>query len=342
MARPELAVLLSYSKIVLYQQLLASDVPEDEYLSGELERYFPRPLKRRFADLMPGHRLKREIVATQVTNSLVNRMGASFTLRMCEDTGAGPAEVARAYSIAREVFRAREFWAAIESLDNRVDAELQISALIGMWRLLRQATRWLLNLDGRNLDVREMVERLRPGLKQAEKSIRSLLSPEEERLLLEQMQPYLDGGFSHKLAEQTAMLDRLWHALDVVETAVRRRTGVARVARIFFVLGEELGLKWLRGAVESLKVSGQWHAMSRANLRDELAAVQKALVDRVMDSAGRKRDPVAGWLGQNEVAVAPVRDMLQQMKSQAGTDYATLSVAVRALDKLVADAKHEG
>ncbi len=110
MTRPELSVLLSYSKIRLYQQLLASDVPEDPYLSGELVRYFPQPLQDRFTDYMHGHRLKREIIATQVTNSLVNRMGSSFTMRMHEETGEEAAQVAKAYTIARGIFDAREFW----------------------------------------------------------------------------------------------------------------------------------------------------------------------------------------------------------------------------------------
>ena len=109
MTRPELSVLLSYSKIMIYSQLLDSDIPEDPWLSHELQRYFPQPLQERYSAYMAGHRLKREIIATQVTNSMVNRMGASFALRMHEDTGASAAKVARAFTIAREVFRARDF-----------------------------------------------------------------------------------------------------------------------------------------------------------------------------------------------------------------------------------------
>jgi glutamate dehydrogenase len=341
MFRPELAVLLSYSKITLYQQLLESDVPEDDYLSGELLRYFPKPLQKRFSGLMPQHRLKREIIATQVTNSLVNRMGASFSLRMCEDTGAKPAEVARAYSIAREVFRARDFWDAVEAMDNKTESDLQISALLVMWRLLRQATRWLLSLKGGTLDVRIMVERLRPGLKAAEKAMRSSMSAEECDQLESQMAPYIEGGFTAQLAEQVVMLDRMFPALDMVETAVRRETPVARVARVFLCLGEELELKWLRKQVESLKVLGQWHAMSRSNLRDQLYAAHSGLVDSVLQAAGSKRDPVNAWISENEAAIEPVKEMLNQMRKSVDMDYATLSVAVRALEKLVTETGHE-
>jgi len=337
LTRPELSVLLSYSKIMLYQQLLASDVPEDNYLSQELIRYFPVPLQERFGHLMPEHRLRREIVATQVTNGLVNRMGASFALRMGEDTGASPAKVARAYTVAREVFDARGFWSKIDKLDSKVPSELQTMAMISMWKLLRQATRWLLNLKGPGLDIRLMVDRLAPGLGIIEKYISSTMTKEEKDELSRQVEPYIEGGFTRKLAKHTVMLERLFPALDVVETAARRRTDVNKVARVFFGLGDELDLKWLRQQVEALKVMGQWHAVSRSNLRDELFSAHNHLVERVLQSDGRKKDPVAAWLAASEELLMPVRQMLNDMKQHSTMDFPTISVAVRALEQLVAD-----
>jgi len=337
LTRPELAVLLSYSKITLYQQLLDSDVPEDAWLSDEARNYFPAALRERFAAFVPQHRLKREIIATQVTNSLVNRMGASFALRMNEDTGATPGEVARAYTIAREVFRSREFWSRVEGLDNKVSSQLQTSAMLAMWRLLRQATRWLLNLQGRKLEIRAMVGRLGPGLLAVEKSLRGSMSAEDIQSMEAQMQPYLDGGFPRKLAEQTAMLDRLFPALDVVETAARRRSNVDRIAQVFFGLGDALELKWLRRQVETLDVVGQWHAMSRANLRDDLFSQHNRLVECVLQAAGRKQDPVAAWISGNQERVRSVQKMLGEMRKQATMDYPTIAVAVRALGQLADD-----
>jgi glutamate dehydrogenase len=337
MVRPELSVLLSYSKIVLYQQLLASDVPEDAWLSDEAVNYFPSPLRRRFGKYVPQHRLKREIIATQVTNSLVNRMGASFALRMHEDTGATSGEVARAYTIAREVFRARDFWTGVEALDTKVPSDLQTDANLAMWNLLRQAARWLLNLQGRKLDIRMMVERLRPGLDIVEKTIRQSMSGEEIERMEEEMQPYVDGGFPRKLAERTVMLERLFPALDVVETAASRRSDVNRIADIFFGLGDALELKWLRQQVEALDVAGQWHAISRANLRGELFTQHNRLVECVLQTAGRKRDPLAAWMDSHAERIEAVHRVLRQMKNEGAMDYATISVAVRSLAQLADD-----
>ena len=119
LTQPELAVVLAYAKITLYAALLDSDLPEDSALDGELARYFPAPLPERFGDEIAAHRLRREIVATRVTNDLVDRAGTTFVFRLREDTGASPADIARASLVARDVFDVRSLWAEIEALDGR-------------------------------------------------------------------------------------------------------------------------------------------------------------------------------------------------------------------------------
>jgi glutamate dehydrogenase len=210
-------------------------------------------------------------------------------------------------------------------------------AMLAMWRLLRQATRWLLNLQGRKLDIRATVERLAPGIAAVEKTIRRSMSADELETLKQQMDPYMEAGFSRKLAQQTVMLERLFPALDVVETAARRRNDVERIAQVFFGLGDALELKWLRRQVESLNVVGQWHAMSRANLRDELFSQHNRLVERVLQADGRKRDPVAAWTETHAERVGQVQKMLAEMRKQTEMDYPILAVAVRSLGQLADD-----
>ena len=333
--RPELAVLLSYSKIMLYRQLLDSDVPEDPWLSEELQRYFPKPLQDKYSSYMDGHRLKREIIATQVTNSMVNRMGASFTLRMHEDTGATAAEVARAFTIAREIFRARDFWNRIEALDNKVDSSMQISATLAMWSLLRQSTRWLLNQPGHQLDIRVMIERLAPGLEVLEKKIMRSLNETEKAQVQARAEPLLAGGMPKVLASRAASLHLLYPALDVVETAARRKTDVLSVATVFFALGDKLCLKWLRECVEELPVEGHWHAHARGNLRDELYSQHRRLAGRALEAYPDAKDPVNSWIEANAEDVERVSDMMNDMHNLASMDYATVSVAVRSLDQLL-------
>src|SRR5204862_161272 len=122
LTQPELAVLLAYSKVTLYADLLESDLPEDPYLSTDLARYFPAPLPERFAAHLERHRLRREIIATRVANSLVDRAGLTFVFRLREETGGAAEDIARAYAVAREVFEMRPSWEQIEALDNRWQA----------------------------------------------------------------------------------------------------------------------------------------------------------------------------------------------------------------------------
>jgi len=335
MSRPELSVLLSYSKIMLYGQLVDSDIPEDPWLSQELRRYFPTPLQEKYSDYMDGHRLKREIIATQVTNSLVNRMGASFALRMHEDTGASAAEVARAFTIAREIFKARDFWGRIEALDNKAGSESQISACLSMWNLLRQTTRWVLNQSSDKLDIRASVERLTPGMEVLGKKISHSLSTVEKAQVQERADPLIADGMPKTLAIQTARLHLLYPALDVVETAARRKDDVLKVANVFFGLGERLGLKWLRESVEKLPVAGQWHAHARGSLRDELYSQHRRLASLVLEVFPDEKDPVKGWVEANAEAVEHVSLMLSDMADLPSMDYATVSVAVRSLEGLL-------
>ena len=339
LCRPELSVLLSYSKIMLYRQLLDSNVPEDPWLSQELRRYFPVPLQEKYSEFMGGHRLKREIIATQVTNSMVNRMGASFALRMHEDTGATAAEVARAFTIAREIFRARDFWSRIEALDNKVASDLQISATLVMWNLLRQATRWLLNQPGHKLDIRATIDRLAPGLEVLEKTILRSLNALEKVQVQERAEPLLAGGMPKTLANRAASLHLLYPALDVVETAARRDSDVLGVATIFFGLGDRLGLKWLRESVDELTVEGQWHAHARGNLRDELYSQHRRLAGRVLETFPDSKKPVNSWIEANASDVERVSLMMNDMQDLTTMDYATVSVAVRSLEQLLTATK---
>jgi glutamate dehydrogenase len=182
-----------------------------------------------------------------------------------------------------------------------------------------------------------MIKRLAPGLSVVEKSIVETLTDSERAELKRRADEYAQGGFPRKLADRTVILERLFPALDVVETAARRRTEVDRVARVFFGLGDELDLKWLRMQVESLKVAGQWHAVSRANLRDQLFTVHNDLVESVLKLDGRKKNPVAAWMKRREEPLMPIIHMLKDMKNNYEMDYPTVSVAISAFEKLTED-----
>jgi glutamate dehydrogenase len=336
LTRPELSILLSYSKIVLFNQLLDSDVPEDPYMAKELVRYFPKPLQDRFKDQMERHRLRREIVTTAVTNSMVNRMGATFVMRMQEDTGESPAEIAKAYAIAREVFDVRALWNGIESMDGKVHGDAQIDALLRIWNLMRHVTRWLLNLPGAKLNIAESVERYGRGIADLRAGVQNALADAERLRARSDAEHWIKAGFPDALAEQLSLLPALSSAFDIIEVALDRKLAVQKVAEVYYGLGETLSLKWLMGKIEELPVDGRWHALARGVSRDELFAQQRVLTAQVLAKAGKGdgKTLVATWVQRDDSALKFTLSMFADMRSQVTMDYPTVSVAVRRLAQL--------
>jgi glutamate dehydrogenase len=337
LTRPELSILLSYSKIVAFQQLLESDVPEDPYLSKELVRYFPQVLQERYAEHMQRHRLRREIIATAVTNSVVNRMGSTFLSRMQEDTGRSPAQVAKAYSIAREVLDARALWAEIDSLDLHVPESAQVAALMEIWTLLRTMTRWLLNRPGERFDIAAAVSRYQGGLAELRAALPGILSDTDRSRFAESRARWLDAGLPQALAEALARLSMVYSELDVIEVATAHDLAVTEVARVYSGLGEALHLQWLLQKIGELPVEGRWHALARGSLRDEMQQQQGALVMQVLQfGEGDVGTRLSGWLGRDDDALKFTQGMFHDMRTQLAMDYPTVSVAVRRLAQLAA------
>jgi glutamate dehydrogenase len=336
LTRPELSILLSYDKIRLFQQLLDSDVPEDAYLSKELVRYFPLPLHEKYAANMQRHRLKREIIATVVTNSTINRMGATFMMRMQEDTGQGPGAIAKAYTAAREIIDARKLWAQIEAMDSKVAEDTQMEAIKQIWSLLRHLTRWLLNQPGSILGIADTIARYQSGVSTLRNALPGVLNGKGKAAFEQSQQEWIELGLPAELALPLAQLPALRASLDMVEVATQTRQPIEQVASVFYELGEALDLEWLRTQIEALPVEGRWHAQARGSLLDELNHQHRALASQVAASGGtgsKGSALVEAWLRRDDPTLKYTRSMLAEIFTQTA-DYPIASVAVRRLAQL--------
>jgi len=334
LTRPELSVLLSYAKLVAFQQLLESDVPEDPYLGKELERYFPQPLQAKYGKAMQQHRLKREIIATAVTNSTINRMGATFLLRMQEDSGRSPGEVAKAFTITRETLDARELWAQIDALDGKVAESVQIDALQVIWNLQRSFTRWLLSRVGEIPDIATAVARYHDGFRDI-RAGEGILPSAQRPAYEASLRNWRAHGVPQELAGQLAALPYLEPCADIIEVARERKLKPVDVAKVHFRIGDALNLPWLQEQIDALPVEGRWHAVARGVLREELAAQQRALVQQVLARPGANADAkVRSWLERDDAALRFTLSMLNELAAQKTLDYPTASVAVQRLAQL--------
>ncbi len=336
LTRPELSVLLSYSKLVLFQQLLDSDVPEDAYLSNELVRYFPQPLQKKYTKEMNGHRLKREIVATMVTNSTVNRMGATFVLRMQEDSGRTPAEVVRAYTIARDVVDVRAMWAQIDALDGKVPESVQINALQEIWNLLRGLSRWILARPGAVPAIQEGIKLYESAVQSLRKDLTKVLGATRLAQYHESLKYWTDLKIPEALARDLAALPSLSFGFDVADIAGIRKLPVSEVAKAYFALGQGLHIPWLYSQIDGLTIDGRWQALASASLRDELSSQQRRLTLQILAGSGKGSgsEKVQGWLARQDQNLRFALNMLGELQNQKTVDFPTLSVVTRRLASL--------
>jgi glutamate dehydrogenase len=339
LTRPEFAVVLSYAKIDLYDGLTASTEMLEDFLTTDPQRYFPPILRRRYRDLIPTHRLSREILATLIANDIVNRMGPAFVQRMQQDTGADVVTIARAYVVAREVCQAHQIWDTIESLDNQIPATLQQNMLFEVSRIMRHASYWLIASFGDDLDIVAAVKRLKSPMKTVYKKANKFVIGSGKERRLNAINGLTSLGVPEGLARKMAELLLTRGGLDIADLAITYKKDVIETAKMYSLVSERLGIVWLHQAVESLAVDGRWQAMARGNLRDEFYAVRRSLATLLLKRRSRlsPSEQFHRWTEKNAASVGKFDQILREMKLREDIDFATLSVAAQELRKFIAD-----
>jgi glutamate dehydrogenase len=331
---PERAVLLAYSKMELFDDLLASDLIDDEYVAKAMVAYFPTLLQRRFAELMPQHRLKREIIATQIANSTINHTGSVFVHRMREETGASPDEIVRSYILTRDVFRLEDQWAEIDALDNHVPALTQSEMLIDAGRLVLRGTLWFLRRRSEKMPISKVIEFFAPGVATVSRCLPALLSAEDLAALQAREARLASQGVPTQLASEIARMDAMYSVLDIVELAEEYRRPVDLAARVYFAMSGKLGLRWVAGQIGHLPSDSHWQAMARAAMRDDLANLQRQLAAAVLRLAPNEPDPaqlILAWERHQAKSLDRMREVLDDLKLARESDLAMLSVLLREL-----------
>ncbi len=334
LTQPELCVLLAYTKITLEDELLDSPLPDDPFLKAELYHYFPSALRERFRERIETHPLRREIVTTQVVNSLVNNAGTSFVFRMREETGASAEEIARAHIVARAVFDMSSFWSAVDALDNRVPARVQTRMRLAARRLAERGARWFLLNRRAPLDVAAQVEAFRSGVAEVVAQLPKLLKGADYDQLAAAKQELLDLGVPEDPAARTAAVSAAYSALDIVEVAWDSGRAPVEVAECYFDVVDRLRIATLGERINALPRTDRWQAMARAAVREELYAVQAQITFEVLAAAPGETDPDARfttWVAKNRTAVDRARAVLDEIRTADTFDLATLSVALRVL-----------
>ena len=330
LTRPEIAVLLSYSKMVLYRDLLDSTLPDEAYFVSDLKRYFPQAMQKNFASAIESHPLRREIIATVATNSLVNRAGITFYSDIAEDMGASARDVAAAYTIARDAFGLRNMWKMMEALGSTVAVETQVEMYALLDKFLRRVTVWLLRNLPLPLSIDAISKEILPGVAEFEKCKLKLHS-DTTRHAAEKLSAYLqERAVPKALAEQMASLELMESAFDVIAVARSHRLSVEEVGKLYFQIGARLHLGWLRIKASRVLPSSPWERIALAAVIGDVYDEQRRLTSAVIDE-GKKG--FEGWLAKQAENIRRADQVLEDLKGEV-IDLPKLNVALRNIRAL--------
>ncbi len=336
LTRPEIALLVAYSKRSIKRDLLDADLPDSEYLEQDLARYFPEKIVDRFRGMLVDHPLRRELIATIVSNDVVNSQGVTFVSRLVAETGATPAEVVRAFRIARDVVDAVPRWDAVESLDGKIDPGIQNDLMSGVDRLVESTARWYL-VRAPGLRLGEAVDQARAAFRELS-SVIEQIGPEAWREQREAEASRLTAeAVPDELARRHAFQDELVHGPDII--SVSRATGrpVLEVARGFFLLGERLEIDWLEQRLDEQPAKTRWQRWAVHSMEDDLYTIRREIIETVLEhSGGRPIDEAVDvFLEDKSAAYGRVQRFMRGLAMEGVTDLSQLTVALRQLRSLV-------
>ena len=342
---PELSVLLSWTKIVMAEELLASQVPDEGYLRGELIGYFPSALRQDRRDEMVAHPLRREIVTTQVVNTVVNEAGIVAWPGASELTGAGAPQFALAHLVAGELYGIAGLRAAVAELDHAVDAAAQTAMRAQVRDLQSRAARWLLvRAGGAGLRTEEVVDAYSVPVQRLLAGLPRLLSGAAADSAAARRRTWVDAGVPTDLAAAVSVLPEAAALLSVARTASMTDSVPDEVLAVHLELGQRLRLHELRDAVELLPHTNRWDMKARTTLADDLEQAHTALDRAVvratsggLPGAEAATERVEGWATQAGPQLARSEELVDAALADGHVDLARASVAVRAVRSLLDD-----
>lgn len=343
LTRPELSVLISYVKGDLKQTLINSTLPDDPLLAGEMYKVFPQDLTRKFSKELGEHQLRREIIATQIANDMVNHMGITFVERLKQSTGADAASVALAWIIARDVFRLDTWWDKIEYLDYFIPAKLQIELMNDLMRLMRRAVRWLLRNRRAELSIQSHMERFADNVWMITADLPEYLGDHAREEWKKRHDELVEAGLPDELASVVSGTSYLYSSLGIIEAHEATVMPLKTVANLYYDLGDRLDLNWFANAVANLVPASHWQALARESFREDLDWQQRALTTGVLRIAGKPDDVSAcvdGWMQRHAALIERWESMLHELKGVREPEYAMFSVALRELLDLAQTTMH--
>jgi len=334
LTRPEFAVLFAYAKIALKHDLLESNVPDDDYLSRELKRYFPKRMADNYGGEIEQHRLRREIVATMLANSIINRGGPGFVARLESETGATPAQIAAAFAVARDSFDFTHYNQAVDRLDNKIQNALQTRLYLEVQSLLRRAVQWFLRNTELGSGLNEIVSQFHKGIDELKGSLRDYLPQSAAQALDKRAEELKAAGLPHELAQAIASLGYLQRAPDIVQVANECRSSPALAAKVLYASAAQFELDLVIAQAGELVARDFFERLAINRTVDQVFLAHRGITRRALKEYEAAGDPWAAWVKAHYERVDKAVKTIGELMSEKPFDLAKLSVAQGLLSDL--------
>ena len=336
---PEISILLPYSKLFYKNALLASEIAEEGFAQQVLLDYFPEPMRAAFREEILSHPLKREIIATRLSNQVIDQIGPGFGFKMREETGANIVSIARAHQICKTVLDIDPLWERLRQMDCRINETQRYQAYRGIAGLLERSISWMLRYHPASLDVEALIERYHADCRRLRKVIPHALSGQVRRTYTRNRRQFIKQGFPEDIARELAENSILAAAFDIIEIRLSLRSHIENTARLFFALSERLQLDWVRDQISETNVRNHWHQLAIVNMRNTLHRFQRELAQAILQAVPNKRHTTKAlkqWLQHYDYAVRRYDQMLAELQALRKLDYTMASVAVFEVRRLLA------
>ncbi len=347
LTRPELAVLTAYAKLELFDDIVASAAPDDAFFKRTLVRYFPAPLAK-FEAEMQGHRLRREIVSTILSNEIVNMCGPTFPERLRQSARCDTAAMVLAFEAARQIFRLDQAWDEVSALDLKIPAEAQAALYQEISMVLRRQTFWLAR---RAVRPGSTVEALIAAYQPAADALRavggSVLSRFEQSRLEGRVQTFVGLGAPDAMARNVALLRPLVATADIGDLARNAGWSEPAMATLYHQVGAAFDFDRLREGAGSVPSVDHFDRLAVRRLIEDLMVEQMTLTRAVAKAstvaagAGEAAAEAAvdAWVGPRLPIVEGLRTSVDEiLASGTGWTFAKLTIANSVIREIASTA----
>ena len=338
LTRPELAVLLAHSKLALQKHLLASQLPDDPFFERHLRAYFPETINAQFGGCVRSHRLRREIIAVDAANDLIDMMGAAFVNRVTRDTGSDAATVVRAWEVASAVGDTADIWTELGDAEPPLPLAAEARCWFAAQEALERATKWIIETQPVDVAAGDLIAALREPTQELLALLPQVLPAAARQSLSTGIDALAADGTPHALAQRIAPLDRLAEIFDIVQIADAVEVSRNLAAEVYYRAGEVVDLDWVRQSLGSLPADGRWERRAGEGLYEGLVSARRQITHDVLLShhaGGQAGDWLRAYSGSHQEQLAKLRAVIDDIKSAPHATLPALLVVVRELARLV-------